>query len=297
MTFGRASPPWGGSPARAAAILMFLPLTVTTGAVSAEGIAARAMPGVCGAGREAQAAGASGVAWSDGGALLLPDGRALVPEGIALPTRLEPDPGLTAAAAAAAQTALEGCVLATAPSATDRHGRFAGPSVIACPSAAGARPEDLTMVLLRAGAGYARAEGDAACATARRAAEAEARAAGRGIWARADAVAPAEDPAAMSARTGLYTVARGRVLATGGRDRLYVNFGSSWQQDFTVMLAREDFATILGDSLEPAALRGVPVEVRGTVRVEGGPAMELRRRGEMARLDGAEASQPRRRGR
>lgn len=233
--------------------------------------------------------------WSDAGALVLADGRILVPEGIALPTRLDPDAERLATAAQATEVALAGCAVAATSAGRDRHGRLAGPAVLSCPREAGERREDLAAALLRAGAGLARAEGEEACIEARLAAEDEARTARRGIWSRPDAVVSAADPAAFAIRAGLFTVAEGRVLAAGGGDRLFLNFGSSWKQDFTVMIAREDFATMLGDSREAATLRGALVRVRGIVREEGGPAMVLRRRGEMARLEESRRSPVRRR--
>lgn len=158
--------------------------------------------------------------------------------------------------------------------------------------------EDLAARLIRAGAGYARPmAGDDACRAARLAAEDEARTARRGLWGLADAVAPANDEAAMAIRAGLFTVAEGRVLAAGGtKERIYLNFGASWRQDFTVMIEREDFATILGDSLEPAMLRGTLVRVRGVVRTDGGPAITVRQAGDIARLSDAGPARRRRAG-
>ncbi len=233
-----------------------------------------------------------GARWSDTGTLTLADGKSLVPEGIALPTRLWPDKGMLARAADAAAWVLEGCTVVPASAAPDRHGRLIGAAGLACPMAESIRREDLSTALARAGAGYATADGDAACSAQRLAAEAEARLARRGIWSLGAAMAPAGDQRAMEERLGLYTVAEGRVLAVGGRDRMFLNFGSSWKQDFTVMLAREDFATILGDRLDPAILRGSLIQVRGVVREEGGPAMAPRRRGEVLRIEGEAQARP-----
>lgn len=158
--------------------------------------------------------------------------------------------------------------------------------------------EDLAAMLIRAGAGYARPmAGDDACRAERLAAEDEARTARRGLWALAVAIAPAHDADAMAIRAGLFTVAEGRVLAAGAtRERVYLNFGASWRQDFTVMIEREDFATILGDSLEPAALRGTLMRVRGVVQTDGGPAIAVRQAGEIVRLSQAGPARRRRAG-
>ncbi|MFG1373369.1 hypothetical protein V5F32_14435 [Xanthobacter oligotrophicus] len=237
--------------------------------------------------------GVSGLAadWSDAGALILSDGRRLVPEGIALPSRLASDAALPRAAERAARTALASCLVRPAAERTDRHGRLSAAGWMACPARNGPAEEDLATALLRAGAGYAQPTAkDEGCLAQRLAAETQARTARRGIWAEPAAVAPAADEEAMAIRSGLFTVAEGRVLAAGGtRDRIFINFGSSWRQDFTAMMEREDFATIMGDSLEPAMLHGTLVRVRGVVRAEGGPAIMLRRPGEIALLAGAQA--------
>lgn len=247
---------------------------------------------VAGCASAAADAGGSAARWSGLGALSLPDGRSLVPEGIALPTRLSPDKQMLAVAEDAAASVLEGCVVAPGPAVPDRHGRLAGAARLVCPVSGNGRLEDLATALARAGAGYATMEGDAGCAAQRLAAEAEARRARRGIWSLNAAVLPAGDAQAMAEHLGLYSVAEGRVLAAGGRDRVFLNFGASWKQDFTVMLAREDFATILGDRLDPAILRGALIQVRGVVREEGGPAMAPRRRGEVLRIEGGSDPRP-----
>ncbi|MFG1351645.1 hypothetical protein [Xanthobacter autotrophicus] len=234
--------------------------------------------------------------WSDAGALVLSDGRRLVPEGIALPSRLASDAALPRAAERAVQTALQSCFVRPGAGRMDRHRRLSAAGGLACPARQDLAEEDLAeedlaTALLRAGAGYAQpAAQEGGCLAQRLAAETEARSARRGIWAEPSAVAPAADEEAMAIRAGLFTVAEGRVLAAGGtRERIFLNFGSSWRQDFTAMMAREDFATIMGDSLEPAMLRGTVVRVRGVVRAEGGPAMMLQRPGEIALLAGAQA--------
>lgn len=229
--------------------------------------------------------------WSDTGTLVLSDGRRLVPEGIALPSRLAGDPALTRAAERAARSALDNCLVRPGEGRVDRHGRLAAAGGLACPAQDGSAEEDLATALLRAGAGYAQPTAQAdGCLAQRLAAETQARTARRGIWSEPSAVAPAGDEEAMAIRSGLFTVAEGRVLAAGGtRDRIFLNFGASWRQDFTAMMEREDFATIMGDSLEPAMLRGTLVRVRGVVRAEGGPAITLRRPGEIALLAGSEA--------
>lgn len=227
--------------------------------------------------------------WSDMGHLVLSDGRRLAPDGIVLPTRLAADPALPRASETAALAVLDGRAVHPAALRPDRHGRLTGLAQLG-PADSDDQREDLVIALLRAGAGYARPmAGDGGCLAARLAAEAEARQEKRGIWAHPAAVAVATDEAGLAARTGLFVVAEGRVRDVGvTRDRVYLNFGARWRQDFTVIIQREDFATILGDSLDPAMLRGTVVRARGVVRSDGGPAILARRTGEIVRPEGAD---------
>lgn len=226
--------------------------------------------------------------WSPAGALDLSDGRFLVPDGIALPTLLAGTPDALDTAGRAAAAVLDGRFVSLGTTRPDRHGRLAGAALLLTPGADGAAdatgPEDLATALLRAGAGTAQpVAGDGLCLAARLAAEAEARRDRRGIWSHAGSLAPAADEAALAIRAGLFTVAEGRVREVGvTRDRVFLNFGARWRQDFTVIIPTEDFATILGDSLDPAMLRGRLVRVRGVVREDGGPAISLHRTGEIA---------------
>lgn len=221
--------------------------------------------------------------WADDGALRLSDGRRLAPEGIALPTRLR-DPVLVAAAGTAAAGVMSTAAVRPAPTAEDRHGRATGGATLVRPDGP-AEGEDLAVALLGAGAGLARPEPgvEPACTAARLAAEAQARQAKLGVWARPDAVLSATDERTLMRHAGLFVIVAGRVRAAGAtRDRVYLNFGPRWREDFTVIIRKEDFATILGDSLDPAMLRGTMVEVRGVVREDGGPAILPRMRGEIA---------------
>ena len=111
---------------------------------------------------------------------------------------------------------------------------------------------------------------------------------GRGIFATGDGILEAADAAGLAARDGLFTVAQGRVQAAGTtRDKVYLNFGRKWREDFTIVVRAKDFATILGDDLDPAMLRGTLVRVRGVVREAGGPAIFVRNAGEMMVVAGS----------
>lgn len=228
----------------------------------------------------AVAAPGSGARWAGDGSLALADGRRLVVRGVVLPSRLAGPDG--PAAEAAAGTVLADALVHPAPVGTDRHGRLVGDAVLAAP---GAAPLSLATALLRAGAGYADPAGAPECAPL--AAEAEARQARRGLWAVAGASAPAGDVARLSGRTGVFTLVEGRVRAAGAtRERVFLNFGERWREDFTVMLAKEDFATIFGDGLEPAQLKGRWVRARGVIRQDGGPAITVGKAGQVEQSPG-----------
>jgi hypothetical protein len=66
------------------------------------------------------------------------------------------------------------------------------------------------------------------------------------------------------------------VVAVGeGGGRFYLNFAQDWRSDFTVSVARKDmdaFAAAAG--LDPKALRGERLRVRGTLSWTNGPMIE-----------------------
>lgn len=216
---------------------------------------------------------------SDDGALKLVDGRVFTPPGIALPSRLHPDENLFQAAREAVESKFSGQAMRLPQGTSDRHGRLTG-------AAETETGQSLTLMLLLAGAGYAqpalpqpprtraRADEAARCNRALLSAESEAREGRRGIWATAGAITQATDEAGLAARIGLFTLVQGKVTATGEtRDRIYVNFGTHWREDFTIVLVPRDFKPIFGNSLDPAMLRGTVVRVRGVLREQGGPAI------------------------
>ena len=196
-----------------------------------------------------------------------------------LPSALNPQKSLSASAAAAAGRVLDGRFIQLGATTTDRHGRLVGDALV---WADGEPPLSLVFALLEAGAGYADPNGASACAPRLLAAEAEARREGYGIFATDAGVLAATRIPPLAAQAGLFTVAQGRVRAAGTtRDKVYLNFGQTWRKDFTIVLPAKDFATILGDDLDTAMLRGTLVRVRGVVREAGGPAIFVRGPGEL----------------
>jgi micrococcal nuclease len=107
-------------------------------------------------------------------------------------------------------------------------------------------------------------------------AEAMARDAKMGLWANAvNQVFDAKDPSPLKRRRLQFTIAEGRVADVARRgSRTYLNFGTNWRDDFTVLVANAvaDQSTLV-DGL--ASLEGHRVRVRGWIEERGGPAIEL----------------------
>ncbi|MFH1555272.1 MAG: hypothetical protein ABII76_10460 [Pseudomonadota bacterium] len=207
------------------------------------------------------------------GALLLSGGVRLVPKGVVLPTRLNPDAEIPALAEAAARAALVGHTLQLAPGEQDRHGRRIADALVLTPE--GAVP--LARALLQAGAAYADPASVPACAGDLRAAENAARAARAGVWASPDARLDAANIAAVADHVGLFTLVAGRVRAAEeARGLLYLNFGPRWREDVTATLPASRAARMSRAGLAPAILPGTFVNLRGVVNQEGGPMLALR---------------------
>lgn len=256
--------------------------------VRAASLGLRAPSGACATLSVPPAGALLAASWAGDGSLALSDGQRLVPAGVVLPSALNPQKNLSTRAATAAEGVLDGRFVQLGATTTDRHGRLVGDALL---WADGEPPLPLAFALLEAGAGYADPRGAPPCAGRLLAAEDEARRGGHGIFATGAGTLAAASPAPLAAQAGLFTVAQGRVRAAGAtRDKAYLNFGQRWREDFTIVLPAKDFATILGDDLDPAMLRGTLVRVRGVVREAGGPAIFVHGPGELEILSAPEAA-------
>lgn len=109
------------------------------------------------------------------------------------------------------------------------------------------------------------------------AAERQARAARAGIWA-LDwyRIRPAADPVALGRDTNTFQVVEGRVAATGrGGDRVFLNFGDDYRTDFTAALDASALRLFRAARLDPATLAGRNVRLRGWLRRENGPLIDI----------------------
>ena len=171
----------------------------------------------------------------DGRTFVLTDGREVRLDGIEVPQTDHRNAAQAARlrwrrwSAAAARSRSSGSTLA------DRYGRLLAYAFV---------PGDersAQQSLLAAGhARVAARVGNAACAARLLSAERAARDAGLGLWGEASyALRKADDPAAVLAERGRFTLVEGRVISvreSGGT--IYVNFGRRWTEDFTVTVLR-----------------------------------------------------------
>ncbi len=103
--------------------------------------------------------------------------------------------------------------------------------------------------------------------------EREARTAGRGIW--ADPHYAVRDPGETRELIGTFQVVEGTVLdAAEVRGRHYLNFGPDWRTDFTVSIAPRDLPAFEAAGVDPLALAGRAIRVRGWLIWRNGPMIE-----------------------
>lgn len=104
------------------------------------------------------------------------------------------------------------------------------------------------------------------------AAETEAVAARRGIWATQHAIVDAGDAEALKAADGRFIVATGRVRSVRTVNRItYINFGPPRAGALTVTVHERDMPVFREFGLEPAAIRGHMLRVRGVVTIRRSP--------------------------
>lgn len=103
-----------------------------------------------------------------------------------------------------------------------------------------------------------------------------ARRAGRGLWAHPFyAVRDAEALARSRERDGFLLVEGTVLSAEQVRGRAFLNFGQDWRQDFAVTIAPSDMRLFREAGIDPLALSGARVRVRGWVRDFRGPRIDV----------------------
>jgi micrococcal nuclease len=102
--------------------------------------------------------------------------------------------------------------------------------------------------------------------------EADARADRLGIWAQSTILTPKE----TEERIGDFVIVEGRIVSVAmNKNRLYMNFGGNWRDDFTVSIPPSDLKRFSQAGLDPLQWGGQVVRVRGTLESYNGPAMEI----------------------
>lgn len=222
------------------------------------------------------------VAVVDGDTFLLMDGRAVRLAGIAAAK------AVTASAMDAtppivgwARRVLEGLIvgreveLELATPGIDRHRRLLAHAYVVAPDADGTSRLWVQGELLRQAAARVSTTLDTRRLAAEMLAiEAEARADGRGIWALRYYRVLNSDEAASG--IGSFSLVQGRVeeVSIVG-SRTFLNFGDDWRSDFTVSLDARARRLFKASGLEPQALAGKVVRVRGWIESYNGPMIEI----------------------
>ena len=115
-----------------------------------------------------------------------------------------------------------------------------------------------------------------ACVPGLLAREEGARAKRLGLWSSpAYRIEDAHDAKRLGRLIHSYQLIEGTVLDVGeGSGRLYLNFAPDWRSDFTIGIARKDAAVFAAAGLDPKALAGKRLRVRGWLAWRGGPMIE-----------------------
>lgn len=107
--------------------------------------------------------------------------------------------------------------------------------------------------------------------------EARARVARLGIWAdHYYSVRAADRPDDLISHVGQYELVEGRVLlADQNGGRIYLNFGRIWKEDFTAVIEAPALRIFAEAGIDPLALEGALVRIRGWVDDRDGPRIEI----------------------
>ncbi|MDR3448209.1 MAG: thermonuclease family protein [Alphaproteobacteria bacterium] len=150
---------------------------------------------------------------------------------------------------------------------TDRYGRVAALVAVA------GQQDTLQDALVRQGLAFVYpALGGEARLDAMLAEESAARARKAGYWAD-----HSDTPAAEAGNLiGRYGFVSGKILqAARVKNKVYLNFGADWRSDFTIAIAAHDLRAFKKAGIDPLALAGKNVRVRGWVKRDFGPMVTI----------------------
>lgn len=108
-----------------------------------------------------------------------------------------------------------------------------------------------------------------------------------GFWGTGDLVVRDPDPNGLAQHLDSYQIVEGRVIDTGEarNGRIYLNFGLDWRTDFTASVGAPHLERFHEAGLDPLALVGHQVRVRGWLYRENGPMIALDHPEAIERLD------------
>lgn len=113
-----------------------------------------------------------------------------------------------------------------------------------------------------------------------------------GLW--ADALykpVDADQISRLQDRFGTFTLIEGRVRSIGERkQRIYLNFGGHWAEDFTIIIPRRTWKTMMDRGWTAADLKGQRVRARGILEPWQGAALTIVVPEMIERLDGPRPS-------
>ncbi|WP_018700995.1 thermonuclease family protein [Amorphus coralli] len=211
----------------------------------------------------------------DGVTLVLADGRRVRLAGLHVPEAGE-------TRARAHLSGWTGRAVRLAPlEARDRYGRM-----VAHVFSADGR-EWLQFMVARAGDAIVLPQlSDDPCLAALLRAEAAARSDAAGLWDGVLRIRQAADPR-LARSAGSVALVEGRVVSVGKtRSNTFLNFGPDWSLDFTVMIPVSDQRSWGPDALQPDALEGHRIRVRGYLEEWNGGLIRVRTPAQIERLDG-----------
>lgn len=108
------------------------------------------------------------------------------------------------------------------------------------------------------------------------AAERAARARHAGIWANATYALRSPDPEALAQDAGTFQIVEGKVTdAAKVQGRIFLNFSADYRKDFTATIVPEAVGPFTKAGVDPLALKGKTVRVRGYLRNYNGPNMDI----------------------
>jgi nuclease-like protein len=116
-----------------------------------------------------------------------------------------------------------------------------------------------------------------ACIRSLQRAESAARSAGLGIWKVPEfAIQSAHPPARLLGFTDTFQIVEGRIISAHAvNNRVFLNFGKIWREDFTGSISRRDYIKFREAGLDLVMLAGRIVRIRGWIEERGGPMIVL----------------------